>query len=178
MTSSPPGAGDGAAPDDHPLPADDDLEIDPPRRRRDLAATYAAVELAPLALAPDGGPMPSATLPLAIPPATPEVFVCLRGPCRFYWQIATVIDHGNLGVFGADGLRDPVTGATYAEPRQLHRTCLAAPGIETDLTEATVVECDRWEPRDPIDVREVELRRRRYYESITTTTTTNGRKPQ
>jgi hypothetical protein len=103
--------------------------------------TFKDVEPAPMPpLAPDGGVVPGAGIapPSAAPAATPENFICLRGPCRHHWKIETTSSAGNPeGTFEALGVR---------EPRQIHYICLVHPGLETDLTDDCAYTCTRWDP--------------------------------
>jgi hypothetical protein len=125
---------------------------------------YKDVELGGLPpIAPDGGFAPG---PVGIPPsvdaATPDNFICLRGPCRHYWQMETFMASGNpKETWGPDGLKDE-RGAPLRVPRQLNRSCLAHPGTETELTEDCVYECNRWDPMTPREVRKLDKRRRVY----------------
>ena len=154
--------------DDEPSDEDlDEIEAEEGGGRRKVPAdTYSKVPPSPLPqMGPDGGPEPSAVVgpPAPTPPATPDTFVCLRGPCRHYWQIRTHIVSGNpAGTFGPGGLVDPVTKQPIAEPRQITRTCLVHPGIEVELTEDVVYGCNRWDPLSPREVRKLEKRQRVY----------------
>lgn len=117
---------------------------------------YESIEPGPMPpIAPDGGFVPALIgLPALVPAATPEHFVCLRGPCRHYWELVTFMAAGNpAGTFGPDGLKDPLTGKPVAAPRQINRTCLVHPGTETELTEDNVYDCSRWDPMSPRDLR-------------------------
>jgi hypothetical protein len=124
------------------------------------AERYADVQLPPgPPIAPDGGIAPGYGIqPAPAPPeATPDAFVCLRGPCRHYWHLETFAGAGNpKGTFENLGLR---------EPRQINRTCIANPGHETDLTEDCVYECNLWDPLSPDQLDAIEARRRRYFEA-------------
>ena len=125
---------------------------------------YKDVELGGLPpIAPDGGFVPGPIgVPPAVPAATPENFVCLRGPCRHYWEIETFMASGNpIETWGPDGLKDP-DGNPLRIPRQINRSCLAHPGTETELTEDTVYNCNRWDPLSARELRKLEKRRRVY----------------
>ena len=127
---------------------------------------YQDIGLGPLPpIAPDGGFMPGGVgLPVPVPAATPANFVCLRGPCRHYWELETWMASGNPAeTFGPDGLRDPVTGRPLRAPRQINRTCLVHPGTETELTEDCVSNCSRWDPLSPRELRKRLKARERYY---------------
>jgi hypothetical protein len=116
-------------------------------------------------IAPDGGftPGPIGMSP-SVPAATPEHFMCLRGPCRHYWQLETFFASGNpMQTWDAvDGLKDS-DGKPVRMPRQISRSCLAQPGMETELTDDVVYECSRWDPLSPREVRRLERRREKYY---------------
>lgn len=105
--------------------------------------------------------------PTPEPEVSAENMVCLRGPCRYYWEMVTHVDAGNAGgTFGGeDGLREVTDVAvaddgevelTYGEglvqmPKQMNRVCLVNSGYETELTGDCVYECSRWDPEDPSD---------------------------
>ena len=113
------------------------------------AVAYQDVEL-PSAppISPDGGIAPGHGVapPPALPPATPENFICLRGPCRHHVHLQTVADYGNpAGTFKKG-----------EEPRQHTYLCVAFPGLEIDLTEDCCFDCNRWSPlmREEIEARQ------------------------
>jgi len=140
------------------------------------AAQYEDIDPSPLPpIAPDGGFMstPIAQAP-SVPAATPDVFVCLRGPCRHYWELQTFMGSGNpKDTWGDGGLRevesvDEDGEVTYGEgevqmPRQSSRSCLAHPGTETELTDDAVYHCSRWDPMTPREVRRIERRREKHF---------------
>lgn len=116
-------------------------------------------------IAPDGGfaPGPIGTPP-AVDAATPQNFICLRGPCRHYWQIETFVASGNpSSTWGEGGLVDPDTGKPLRVPRQLNRSCLAHSGTETELTEDCVYNCNRWDPLTPRELRATAKRTAKYF---------------
>jgi len=140
------------------MTADDDDE-DNGKHKTPIDA-FARVEPGPLPpIAPDGGFMAGPVgAPPPIPAATPQTFVCLRGPCRHYWEIKTHMESGNPAeTWGDDGLKDE-SGKPIAQPRAISRTCLAHPGTETDFTDDNVYACSRW---DPLTAREVSKRDKR-----------------
>jgi len=119
---------------------------------------YADSPPAPLPpIAPDGGfAVVEIEPPAPVPPATPELFICLRGPCRHYWEIEAYFESGNpADIWEELGL---------PPPRQIHRTCKAHPGTETELTEGLVYACNLWDPLEPEELVQLDARRRRYYE--------------
>lgn len=127
---------------------------------------YENIEAAALPpIAPDGGFTPGLLgLPPSVPAATPATFVCLRGPCRYYWELVTFMAAGNpSGTFGEGGLVDPVTGKTVSIPRQINRTCLVHAGTETELTEDTVYDCNLWDPIVPAERLLRDKNRERYW---------------
>jgi hypothetical protein len=126
---------------------------------------YRHIEPGPLAIGPDGGIIPGLMRPPpAAPMATAATFVCLRGPCRHYWELTTHVESGNpAGTFGPDGLKDPATGRPLAAPRQINRACLVHPGTETELTDDSVYACNMWEPMSPRDLRIRLKARERFY---------------
>jgi hypothetical protein len=127
---------------------------------------YKDVELGGLpAIAPDGGFMPGPLgVPPSVPAATPADFVCLRGPCRHYWQLETFMASGNPSdTWGEGGLVDVETGKPLRIPRQINRSCLAHPGTETELTEDCVYSCNKWDPLTPRELKARGKRQTKYF---------------
>lgn len=125
---------------------------------------FAGIEPSPMPpIAPDGGFMAGPIgAPPPIPPATPETFVCLRGPCRHYWELVSHMESGNpANTWGEGGLVDEA-GAVIAQPRAISRTCVANPGFETDLTDDNVYDCNRWDPMSERELKKLERRRSKY----------------
>jgi len=92
-------------------------------------------------IAPDGGIAPGfATNGPSLPVLTRETTICLRGPCRHYWEMKVEADAGN-----PDGTWEHLG---VAKPCHMIRTCLANPGYETDLADTAVLECNRWSPSE------------------------------
>ena len=151
-------------PDQHDDEPDDELDDDD-GKYRDPALVYDRVAPSPLPpMGPDGGPLGTGGVgpPPPLPAATPDHFVCLRGPCLHYWQMETHMDAGNPAeTWGEDGLRDD-EGKPVRQPRQISRTCLVHPGVEVELTENVVYACSRWEPQLPGDLKRRDKRRRVY----------------
>lgn len=127
------------------------------KHRAPATDTYADWEPSPLVAAPDGGIAPDAVGELSsVPEASPANFICLRGPCRHYWQIETYLGAGNpADTWKELGIR---------EPRQISRSCLVHPGTETEVTEDCVYDCNRWDPLSPREVRKREKRRLAHYQ--------------
>ncbi len=136
-------------------------------KHRSPTDAYKDFEPGPLpAIAPDGGFVPSAGpigLPAAIPPAHPDSFICLRGPCRYYWQLETFLESGNpKETWDPEiGLKDE-HGEPIRMPRQITRTCLAHPGTTQELTEDTVFSCNRFDPLSPREVKGRQKRIEKY----------------
>ena len=86
---------------------------------------------------------------LPVTPASDHALIpiCQLGPCVRYHEIRTK--------FEAAEPEDGTPGTVYTHPT---RTCYPAPGIEIDVTEHPVRNCNLWEPR--IDVAESRLRYR------------------
>lgn len=148
--------------EDEPDVADDG---DAPDKIKSFGDQYADVELALPAIAPDGGFAPGPVgVPPAVPSATPDHFICLRGPCKFYWELETFMAIGNpKDTFGPDGLKDPETGVPIRAPRQVNRVCLAAaPGLEYELTDELVYDCSRWTPMTARELKQQNKRRSKY----------------
>lgn len=124
---------------------------------------YEGIEMPLLSVGANGTPNAGLVGQAApIPPASPDTFVCLRGPCRHYWELVTFMASGNPAeTWGPDGLKDD-DGNPIRMPRQINRTCLAHPGTETELTEDTVYACNRWDPLTPREVRARDKRIRKY----------------
>lgn len=111
-------------------------------------------------IATDGGFDPkfaAVNVPDALPAATPENMICLRGPCRNYWTLVTNFGAGNpKGTF--QELNLPV-------PRQHHHICTLIDGMETDLTEDVCYDCNRWDPLIAADLEDLEKRRATYLQN-------------
>lgn len=145
-----------AYPEDN-LPPDQDDKVKAPIDQ------YKDIEPGPMQIAPDGGIMLTMGQPAAVPPATPDNFVCLRGPCRHYWRMETFMASGNpKGTWGPGGLKDE-HGKPVRVPRQINHTCLAHPGTETELTEDCVFVCNKWDPLLPSDLADRIKRQDKYF---------------
>jgi hypothetical protein len=112
--------------------------IDPTER---LSETFRA---SPIDAGPDGMTAP---VPVTPPSEHALVPICQLGPCVRYHEIRTRFD--------AQEPEDGSGGPIYTHPT---RTCYPAAGIEIDITEHPVRDCNLWEPR--IDVLEARLRHR------------------
>lgn len=84
-----------------------------PSRHKSPTDVYADIAPQPLPpIAPDGGIAPGTVgAPAPLPAATPQTFICLRGPCRHYHEIKIHLDVGNPAqTFDpVHGLRDMAT---------------------------------------------------------------------
>lgn len=113
------------------LSEDDDQEnlIDP------LDALLRQHEPAPIITGPDGGFVPQmALIPEPIPAATPQSFLCLRGPCRYYLERRYPAQVGN-------------TKGTFDRPLvQIERHCHRMNAVATSLMDELVSECNEWHP--------------------------------
>jgi hypothetical protein len=98
-------------------------------------------------MAPIGG----VGLPPALPPATPENWVCLRGPCRFYMHFQSAGEFGNPEGTFEEG----------EEPKMNHHYCTAIPGSYLDMGDDMIFKCGRWDPEDPDDIEVMARERRR-----------------
>ena len=112
---------------------------------------YADEEVSPLPpLAKDGGVMPIMPLsaPKPLPVASPQNFICLRGPCAHYVEL--------------NSIAEVELKADY-QPVQINRYCRVVPGVLLDITEDCVFTCNRWDPEDPKDRKHgVESRQKRF----------------
>jgi hypothetical protein len=102
---------------------------------------------------PDGAPVMQAVAPPApAPPFDPVNCPCLRGPCRHLFVVKTHFDHGN----SPDSLTE--------QPKYRKLMCAAQEGVHLEMSaDAPVLECNRWDPMEPGEQREVEARRARYF---------------
>lgn len=148
-------------PDDQDQASPDELET---RKIKAPLEAFRRIQPGPLPpIAPDGGLAPGPVgMPPPAPPATPKFFVCLRGPCRHYWEMVTEMPLGNPAeTFGEGGLVD-ADGAPVQVPHQITRTCTAHPGTETDLTDDNVYSCNRWDPLEPSELKKLRKRQDAY----------------
>jgi hypothetical protein len=146
-----------------------DAELEPGElsddgKRRIPLESFDDVELGPLQIGPDGGIAGPIGVPPAVEAATPEHFICLRGPCRHYWAFETFMASGNPKETWdpETGLKD-LDGNPIRPPRQVSRSCTAQPGIEIELTDDCVYECNRWSPISPRELKRENRRREKYY---------------
>lgn len=146
---------------------EDDPEADDPvpEKRRAPLDRYKDFEPSSVTISPDGGIAAGfvGEAP-AVPNATPDNMICLRGPCRHYFELETFIASGNTkSTWDPEtGLKDPLTGEPVRMPRQTTRSCTAELGIETDLTDDCVYACNRWSPLTPRELKAEAKRREKY----------------
>lgn len=190
------------------------------------------VDVGPIVRGADGLPLPPGMAdgargdPPPLPPADPAIFVCMRGPCRYLWEMQVHFDTGNpadtwhptrglregliqcpacqgtghrvvtaelatpgqpaCGYQPAQGshrghecrlvqdhegahfyastkplpLRQPCprcagvgtvadpSGRAIRQPRKITRSCIRQPGVEQDLDDTVVYQCNQWDPAE------------------------------
>lgn len=107
-----------------------------------------------VAFGPDGTPMGGIGQPEPVPPRTEEHFVCLRGPCRHYWHLVTMVQAGNpAGTWEELGIE---------APRQHHHTCMVNPAFETSFEDDNVFDCNKWDPYTETELVQIRNRRDEY----------------
>ncbi len=120
---------------------------DPDEKRKVPQDQYADFVPSPLPVNPENGSL--IPLPLEEAPPAPSVdaenMICCRGSCRYFWHVETIGPDG-----GISGLR------------QHSYTCFRT-GMEMNLGDDCVFDCDQWDPWDPIEYREREARRDHYH---------------
>lgn len=148
-----------AMPDNETDDAEDD---DLAQLERRALTDYSDVDLGGVSMGA-GGMIGGVGMASSVPAATPENFICLRGPCRHYWQTESYLDSGNPdGTFdGPNGLKD-ADGNPIRKPRQIGRACTVAVP-ETELTEGLIYDCNRWDPLLPSDTKDRAKRVEKFY---------------
>lgn len=114
---------------------DEDLPSESMGTFTDPLETFLTTQNEPLPpMSPDGGFAPTMNFqPEPIPEATLENFICLRGPCRHYFEARNPFPAGNAA------------GTFAAPPTQTTRYCKAmTPPL--DLTDEVMYECNTWHP--------------------------------
>jgi hypothetical protein len=117
------------------------------KEKRELGDQFDNMEPPPSpVMGPDGPAMPVTYLTPGepLPPATPENFLCLLGPCKHYVEIHSWADVEARGI---------------QRPKQINRICRVIPGVDLDLTEDCVFACNEWAPILPDEIAEREHRR-------------------
>jgi hypothetical protein len=124
---------------------------DPPISFGDYAPEFAP---APLAIAPDGGIAPgiAAAGGATLPRATPQEWVCLRGPCQNFLTLQGSFDSQNTKASG-EGFK------------RRYYYCTAIHGSYIELEDEVIYDCNRWDPEDPSepDVYARDLRRQAFF---------------
>ena len=108
----------------------------------DAQDTSVRAGLAERVLATAQPPLPVGLPGMDAPPRAPDFSAdntpCLRGPCRYYWEVWTHFEHGNVA--DTPGL---------GEPRERAASCMRHPGVEMPITaDAPVLACNQWSPVD------------------------------
>jgi len=84
-----------------------------------------------------------------VPDATEANMICLRGPCKHYWETVQYFDNMN---------REMAAGF---EPRIRNSFCLLA-NESTVLTDSLVYECNHWDPQSAAEKADRKQRRENY----------------
>jgi len=124
---------------------------DPDAKRKSPHDQYADFSPAPVPVNPeDGSPLPVEAMQMQQAPAAPAVteenMICCRGPCQHFWHVVTLAPDG-----GISGLK------------QHSYSCIRNAGMETELGDDCVFDCNLWDPIDPTDLRTRDLRREHYW---------------
>ena len=127
-------------------------KTDEPELDMDLGAASMS-----MSMAPDGLPqIPVLEQPAKAPPAHPDTFICLRGPCENYWYLETDAGAGNpTGTWEHLGVD---------EPRLRHHSCRAQPGYVIDFEDDCAYDCNLWTPVEPDVLADRLARRGRYFD--------------
>jgi hypothetical protein len=129
-----------------------------PRHIEPQDALAADFEVSPLPpIGKDGAPELTPLRPIA--PGHPRL--CEAGPCVRYHSFQLQMD-----VQDPQPVRQPDGSvATAAKPFhvQTHHYCYPEPGIETELGKLPILQCNRWEPVDPVTKRGLDAARERYW---------------
>lgn len=90
-----------------------------------------------------------------LPPLNEDTFVCLRGPCRFYWEVVSDANLGNVEGSLPDGFKGQF----------VNRFCTRLSGdADPSLFEQRIYECSEWDPQDGNEARRREKRREKYFQ--------------
>lgn len=124
-----------------------------PEKLIDPLDAFLSTDLPPLAVSPDGSARPGIIgEPFKIPDATPENFICLRGPCRNYFETQMV--------FGVGNTRDSLE----TEPILIKRMCTRVAGLDFDLTDECIKKCSDWSPYTEAELNDVAARQDNFYQ--------------
>lgn len=127
------------------MPRDEDTLINP-------MDTLLDTDFGPIPMGPQGEfvPATAAFESEPIPPASEDNFICLRGPCRHYFEMKVHFSAGNT------------RGTLTSVPILTKRSCTRIVGYEVDLTEEIVYSCNEWDPYTPAEIDAREARRNTY----------------
>lgn len=132
----------------------EDLD-DEPRETTPAERGYGDFQPAEIPVSPDGGIAPGfAGVGTPAPAPSFDESICTKGPCRHYWRLTTMFDAGNPA--------ETWEALGVSEPRQRHHVCLVNPGMETNLGDDLVYECNRWDPLEEHELIQLERRRESY----------------
>jgi len=87
---------------------------------------------------------------ISVPEATPRDMVCMRGPCRHYFQTVQFFPAGI------------VRGTLDHDPLQMQRACLRI-SPPSSLGDEAVYKCSEWDPIDPTEASARQTRRDAFY---------------
>lgn len=93
--------------------------------------------------------------PPAVPARHPDNFICLRGPCRHYWNLVTMAQEGNP--------EETWEALGIEAPRQHHHICLVNPGYETSFGDDNAYKCSKWDPYNDGELVQIRANREAYY---------------
>jgi hypothetical protein len=94
-----------------------------------------------------GGVVPTAQNRRKLKVASPKNFICLRGPCRHYFEARGPFPTGTKG---------------FEAPTVINRVCMRLPGTFLDLFDEVVEACNCWDPRDVSSEADINARRDAY----------------
>lgn len=116
--------------------------------------TLLDTDFGPIPISPTGDFVPATSTfeSEPIPEATEDNFICLRGPCRHYFEMVVHFAAGNT------------RGTLTSVPMLTKRSCARIVGYEVDLTEEVVYRCNDWDPRSKEEIAAREARREEYHQ--------------
>jgi hypothetical protein len=127
-------------------PTEDDKEID-------VLDQLMERELTPAAMGPGGNLFtPFAFDAMEMPEFTAENVICLRGPCRHYWETKQYFEAGNTA------------GTLDHAPMYTQKICLKQPGVIVNMNDEVVKECNAWEPLDNLATTQRDKAREEFYQ--------------
>jgi hypothetical protein len=110
-------------------------------------------ESSPASMGPGGQiftPLAYDSLPM--PDYTPENVICLRGPCKHYWEMKLFFESGNT------------EGTMPEAPKYTQRACLRQSGVVQNLNDDVVFECSSWEPMTKVERNVQDAAREEFYQ--------------